>query len=110
MVEGSVQHIISGWGLKQACSYTQPSDLGGIQPDFMPDLDSAEDFQHSKAENSDRFGQPICDEALDEAIAMRVPYKTRKTTEWVVRVFRSWSVAREIAKDTTVLGGLSLVS
>ncbi len=51
--------------------------------DFTPDLDDAEDFQLSKAENSDRFGQPISDEALDQAIAKRVSHKTRKTTEWV---------------------------
>ncbi len=77
-----------------------PSDLGGSEPDFMPDLDDAEDFQLSKVENSDRFGQPIS----DEAIAKTVPYKTRKTTEWVVSVFRSWSVARGIAKGVTELG------
>ncbi len=104
MAEGSFQHIISGWGLTQACSLKQLSDLGGSELDFMPDLDDSEDFQLSEAENSDRFGQPISDEALDEAIARRVPYKTRKTTEWVVSVFRSWSVARGIAKDITELG------
>ncbi len=83
MAEGAFQHIISGWGLMQACSSKQPSDLGGHQPDFTPDLDDAEDFHLSKAENSDRFGQPISDEALDEAIVKRVPYKTRKATERV---------------------------
>ncbi len=88
MAEGSFQHTISSWGLMQACSSKQPSDLGGREPDFTPDLDDAEDFQLSKAENSDRFGQPISDEALDEAIANRVPYKTRKATEWVVSVFQ----------------------
>ncbi len=88
MVEGSFQHIFFGWGLTQACSSKQPSDLGGSEPGFTPDLDDAEDFQLSMAENSDRFGQPISDEALDEAIAKRVPYKTPKTTEWVVSVFR----------------------
>ncbi len=84
MVEGSFQHIIFGWGLTQACPSKQPSDLGGSEPVFTPDLDDTEDFQLSKVENSDRFGQPIS----DEAIAKRVPYKTRKTTEWVVSVFR----------------------
>ncbi len=88
MVEGSFQHIISGWGLTQACSSKQPSDLGGREPDFTPDLDDAEDFQLSKVENSNHFGQPISDEALDEVIAKRVSYKTRKVTEWVVSVFR----------------------
>ncbi len=82
MAEGSFQHIISGWGLMQACSSKQPSDLGGREPDFTPN------FQLSKVENSDRFGKPISDEALNEAIAKRVPYKTRKATKWVVSVFR----------------------
>ncbi len=72
----------------QACSSKQPSDLGGSEPDFTPDLDDAEDVQLSKAENSDCFGQPITDEALDEVIVKRIPYKTRKTTEWVVSVCR----------------------
>ncbi len=74
--------------------------IGGSEPDFTPDLDDAEDFQLSKAENSGRFGQPIS----DEAIAKRVPYKKWKTTEWVVSVFQLWSVARGIAKDITELG------
>ncbi len=88
MAGGFFQHIISGWDLMLACSSKQPSDLGGREPDFTPDLDDTEDFQLSKAENSNRFGQPISDEVLDEAIAKRVPYKTRKATEWVVSVFR----------------------
>ncbi len=104
MAEGFFQNTISGWGLTQACSLKQLGDLGGSELDFTPDLDDVEDFQLSEAENSDRCGQPISDEALDEAIVKRVPYKTRKTTKWVVSVFRSWFVARGIAKDITELG------
>ncbi len=59
--------------------------------------------------NSDRFGQPISDEALDEAIVKSVHYKTWKTTDWVVSVFRFWSVARAIVKDITELGVDQLV-
>ncbi len=92
MVESSFQHIISGWGLMQGWSSEQP-----------PDLDDTEDFKLSKSENSDRFGQPISDEVIDEAIAKRIPYKAWKITEWVLSIFRSWSSARRGTKDMAEL-------
>ncbi len=70
--------------------------------DFTADLDDAEDFQLSEAENSDRFGQSISDEALYEAIAKRVPYKTQKTTECVVSVFRLGMVLGRSAASTNM--------
>ncbi len=41
MVEGSFQHIIFGWGLTQACSSKQPSDLGGSEPDIDVEIAKA---------------------------------------------------------------------
>ncbi len=59
MVEGSFQHIISGWGLTQACSSKQPINLGGSEPDFTPDPDDDEDFQLSKAETAISLDNPF---------------------------------------------------
>ncbi len=78
MAKGSFGTIISGWGLTQASNSEQPQDL-----------DDAEDFKLSKADNSKRFGLSMSAKAIDVAIQSRIPEKTRKTTEWVVSVFRS---------------------
>ncbi len=84
MAESGYRHIISGWGLSQN------------DGNSSPDLDDAEDFQLSKAATIERFGPAISTDAIDEAIALRIPEKTKKTTEWVLSVFRSWCGARGV--------------
>ncbi len=91
MAEGSYEHIISGWGL-----------MPGSSPQ-LPDLKDAEDFELSKAKNSERFGPPIASEAIDKAIIQQIPEKTR-TTEWVVSVFHAWFDVRGVAEKITELG------
>ena len=58
------------------------------------DLDDAEDFQLSKAQQKARFGVPLNDDDVDRAIASRIPEKTRRQTSWAFSVFRSWCHAR----------------
>ena len=64
--------------------------------DFEPNIDDSEDFHLSSSENSKRFGSPLSEKALDQAISERIPAKTRKTTEWAVSVFRAWCDARGV--------------
>ena len=58
------------------------------------DLDDAEDFQLSKAQQKARFGVALNDDDVDRAIASRIPEKTRRQTSWAFSVFRSWCHAR----------------
>lgn len=59
-------------------------------------LDDSEDFQLSRSETVARFGSPVTEEELDQAIKNRVPEKTRRATQWAVSVFKAWSEARQI--------------
>ena len=63
---------------------------------FEPNIDDAEDFKLSTSENSKRFGSPLSEKAIDQAISNQVPEKTRKATQWAVSVFCSWCDARGI--------------
>ena len=93
MAERSFVPLITGWGLSQASSSEQP-----------PDLYDAEDFQLTAGENKERFGPPVSEKAIDQAISQRIPEKTRRTTMWVVSVFRSWCNARGVAENLHHLG------
>ena len=48
--------------------------------DFEPNVDDSEDFNLGNTENSKRFGPPLSEKALDQAISDRIPEKTQKTT------------------------------
>ncbi len=92
MAEG-FEHVISGWGLSQEESaFEQP-----------PDLSDAEDFKLTKAESSARFGPAVSEQDIDKAIKARVPAKTRKTTMWVMSVFRAWCDVRGVVEDAKEL-------
>ena len=40
--------------------------------DFEPNIDDCEDFDLSSSENSKRFGSPLSEKALDQAISERI--------------------------------------
>ena len=68
--------------------------------DFEPNIDDSEDFNLGSTENSKRFGPPLSENALDQAISDRIPKKTQKTTQWAVSVFHSWCDDRGVKNAT----------
>ena len=69
----------------------------------MHDFDDKEDFALSNAENLERFGPAISEEAIDQAIRERVPEKTRKATAWAMSVFKTWFDTRGVAGSIDTL-------
>ena len=67
---------------------------------FEPNIDDSEDFNLGSTENSKRFGPPLSEDALDQAISDRIPKKTQKTTQWAVSVFHAWCDARGVKNAT----------
>lgn len=71
---------------------------------LMPeDLDDAEDFQLTKSELINRFGPATSERDVSQAIAARVPDKTRKQSSWAISVFHSWCTAREEEGDLVTM-------
>ena len=64
--------------------------------DFETNIDDSEDFNLGSTENSKRFGPPLSEKALGQAIRDRIPEKTQKTTQWAVSVFHAWCDARGV--------------
>lgn len=56
----------------------------------LTDLDDFEDFQMTKREQSARFGKAVSARDIDQAIAERIPEKTRRQTAWSMSVFQAW--------------------
>ncbi len=44
----------------------------------------------STKENHSRFGKPVTDQDISEAIEHRIPEKTKQSIKWVYSVWNSW--------------------
>ena len=73
-----------------------------------PDLNDAEDFKLSKRQAARRFGPPAQKDQIRQLIDQRIPVNTKKTTNWCMSVWKSWSEYRGITQSIETLSAEDL--
>jgi len=73
-----------------------------------PDLDDSEDFELSKRQAGRRFGPPVQRVQIRQLIDQRIPVNTKKTTNWCMSVWKSWSKYRGITESIETLSAVDL--
>ena len=84
--------------LEPLSNATLPSTSRSKQPhpSLVPSASHAPDLAPPSTSASSRFGEPISEDKLKEAIEGRVPQNTKKGTNWGISVWRQWCNARNI--------------
>ena len=68
-----------------------------------PDLNDAEDFKLSKRQAARHFGPPAQKDQIRQLINQPIPVNTKKTTNWCMSVWKSWSEYRGITQSIKTL-------